>query len=260
MRSTIVPPEFTTSIVPDGTISIAPFGGPGSGKTRLFCTAPGRVGILSLDKKTRVTVQKWRLEHPKDMDKFVMPKKDFIRETNLDIDTMPEANQIHYYRKIVDEMKAAVKTMARMDDVRTICIDTGTVLFRSMYFAHFARSSRIIPRDRGAVYQEFEDFINSFQHKNLIIAHQPKDIWENDKDTGQKGPDGYKKLGHLVDTVIEMRVSRVKKLGSGKYIVRVSQSQSAPELEGQTILTDNEISFPALAMQIRPDSNPGDWL
>lgn len=256
MQKTISIKGFSVNPKADDQLAIAVFGEQGSGKTRFAITAPDPIGFIPLDRKSRKTVDKIA----KDLDKtVVMPDKDYIRVAEpMRLSVMkPDAAKV-YYRQHVDAVKHAAFTLAAHADIKTIVVDTGTQLWEDILFAHFGRTDRIMPRDRGPANQEMIDFLNALSHKNLIITHKAKEIWKSDKPTGKYELAGFPHIGYHVNTMIEFVCDQNKKIDeSDRFYINVLLCQDNPDIQGPNgnkLITDEMISFDVLSMFIFPEA------
>lgn len=279
MKEIKVSAEFTTDPKADDALAIATYGEQGSGKTRFSMTAPDPIGFIPLDRKARKTVERISAELNK---RVVMPKADFIRSENpmklamlkpwcdnaalivqWEQPLPPYCCARHYYRWHVNRVKAAAFKLYAHKDIRTIVIDTGTQLWEDILHAHFGRSDRIMPRDRGPANQEMIELLNNLAGKNLIITHKAREIWKNDKPTGRYEYAGFGHLGYHVNTIIHMVNDETKSADdSDRFLLNVMLCQDNPAIQGpggKALLTDDMITFQNLAFMIFPDDEPSKW-
>ncbi len=270
---------FVTNPKAEDALAIMLFGEQGSGKTRFLTTAPDPIGIVPLDRKTRKTVERIANEFGKTV---VMPKEDFVRvdnpmrlallkptcgqsiESKLE-DKVPKlCCAIHYYRWHVNRIKAAAFKLYAHPEIRTIGIDTGTQLWEDILFAHYGRSERIMPRDRGPANQEMIDFLNALSGKHLIMTHKAREVWRNDKPTGKYEWAGFAHLGYHSNVIAECVCDETKAEGEeDRFRMSVVMCQDNPSIQGpggRNLLTDDQISFQTLAYAIYPDSDPEQWV
>lgn len=250
-------------------ISMCNYGEHGTGKTRLIVTAPskdssGAVGVVPLDSKTRATIRDARRELSLEHKRFKFPAEDFIRHQQpMALAMMKPEEAIKYYRKHVNKIKDACWTLAEDKQVSTIAIDSGSQLWEDVLYAHYGRSQRILPRDRGPANQEMRDLLNSLQDKHLIVTHRSKEVWRNDKPTGLREPSGYSDMGYYVNVLAEHEHNqKPDRARNWRFSLSVRMCQARAALQGpdgENLLTDDSITFAALAMNIFPDSSPEDW-
>lgn len=258
--------EFTSlngQVTPE-KLALCNYGAPGTGKTRFLVTAPGPIGVIPLDRKARGTIERARLELCPDK-QIIFPKQDFIRHENpLQLTLMNPEESKTYYRQHVNAIKRATYTLAEMPDskCKTIAIDSGSQLFEDIFYANYGRNLKIMPRDRGDSNQEMRDFLNSLQHKHLIITHRASEIWRGpegkEKPTGEFKHKGWTEIGYYVNVLVE----NARNEGDGEFVMNVAMCQANASLHGdsgQKVLTGDAITFQMLAMLIFPESKWEDW-
>lgn len=257
-------------------LTVATFGAPGVGKSRLGATMPGKIGAVILDRKGRFSVSKAAQEFGKTV---LMPAEDFVRASQpmliatlrplcdkpvkVDIaEDQPACCATHYYRWHVNRIKAAMFELAEICD--SLFLDTGTQFWEDILFAHFGRAQRIMPIDRGAPNQEMKDFVNAVSHRHLLITHQPKEVWRAEKPTGIFEQAGYPHIGHYVSIMLEQRRVEIRDGVNRRYafIADVKQCQANAALygdDGKAILEDDSVTFQNLALKVYPNSEPEMW-
>lgn len=264
-------------------LCIASFGGPGSGKTNFALTAPvgrrpkGGIGIIALERKTKPTFLKANETHKK---RLYWPQTDLIRHDNpMKIVSMqgfckqekeitntkiaPACCEIHYYRWHRIRILATYYSMLEMDDLETIVIDSGSQLKEDLLMAHYGRTNKVMMRDRGEFNQDWKDILNSGQHKHLIITHHPTEIYSNDKPTGRFTWNGYNKIGHQCNLIIEQKYDPRDESWSIDCVL----CQNRPELIGKTLpdedifgeVGNDGLTFQNLAMSVYPDADPEEY-
>lgn len=277
MRSiSVAIPGFTTDTTATDKHCFAVFGGPGAGKTRFTISAPDPIGFVSLDRKSRKTVDVIRQE----LDKVVyMSDENLIQPVNpmkmamlapdctskvvkVNTPTAPMCCAKHFHRWQVNRIKEAVYTLHAHPAIRTIVIDGMTTFWEDVLFAEFGRSQRIMPRDRSTPNREMKEFILSLKDKHLILTHESRDVWKNDKPTDRCELAGWSHTGYNVNAEIEFVCDEHKaETDEGRFYVNVHRCQSNPNIQGpggKKVLTDDMITFDYLATLIDPDWNPDD--
>lgn len=245
-------PGTTMSLSPDDKPALGVFGLEGTGKSRLAATAPGPLGLLSLDKKSKRTFQEIAGKLGTVVvsnDKPLMSDKDAISMALTDGDGDPKAlaKIKSTYTDVVHRVFDLGMAYAAHSDIQTIVVDTCSQLFDFILFSHFGRRNQITPTSRGAANQDLIDFINATRSKNLVLIHRSKEIW---KATGQydkqgnaiKEPsgkfeqEGYKHVGGFLTANLELTSKRIKTDDlSAKFRVKVVTSQSNCLMEGQDL-------------------------
>lgn len=260
------------------SIALGLFGEQGTGKTRLLTTMPDPIGIIPLDRKCRATVSRIAEELGKVV---VFPKADFIRVENpmrlsmlkptcggnVEVKLTDKEPRyccaIHYYRWHVNRIKAAAYRLYDHPDIRSIGIDTGTQLWEDILFAHYGRSERIMPRDRGPANQEMIEFLNCLSGKHLAITHKAREVWKNDKPTGRYEWAGFPHLGYHVNVIAECTCDETKGPDDeNRFALNVVMCQDNPDIQGpggKRLLVDDQINFQMLAYSIYPEVDPDTW-
>jgi hypothetical protein len=86
----------------------------------------------------------------------------------------------------------------------------------------------------------------------LLITHQVKEIWRNEKPTGLYDWDGYNALDYYTNVIIEQEHDDTH----SAFYVSIRLCQEQPELLGDAgarILMDDQITFPTLAALVNPN-------
>lgn len=234
------------------------FGKAGSGKSRLLCTMPGKTGVIPLDRKTRRTLERVAVEMALPKGKIVMPKEDFIRVINpMKLIMMEPDAQMKFYRDHFNKVKDAIWTLAEDAKVESIGIDTGSQMAEDCLFANYGRDSKIYPRDRGAFNSELKQLFASISHKQVLVTHESRAIWKNDKPTDNSEWVGWSKLDYNTNVIVELTGPPDTKKLDHQFGLTIRLSQDRPDLIGETILTDELISWEMLATYLYPEGNWG---
>jgi len=265
--------EFTSNIMAsvDHHLCIALHGLEGSGKTRFIATAPDPIGVVALDRKTRYTIAVVAEEFGK---KVFMPTEDFIRHGDpIKLASMNEPTAKKHYMDHVKRVMEACYLLRDHKDIKTVALDTGSQLWEDIMIAEYGRNQRVLPRDRGPVNQMMIDFLNAMTGKHFIITHKAKELWKNDKPTGQYGPSGFGHVGYHATVMCEMKSN--EKFGSEKkgvpewqFAMSVKKCQANALLQGEDgldLLTepsddpDYDITFKNLAKMVYPLIDEEVW-
>lgn len=207
---------------------ISTYGGPGSGKSRLAGTAPGAIGLIPTERKSRQTVLRTAAEFGR---KVIVPEIDLIRTDNpmllgmmaqscvvvgddkhknwtpgqiqdemqrlsalIKLDSArPSCCQRHYFRWHVQRVKSVAFRMADDPSIRTIVIDTFGALVDDISYANYGITGVIDPKEFGFapredMNKEVREFLNCISHKNLVLTHHSSDVWKDGKPTNQTKP------------------------------------------------------------------------
>jgi hypothetical protein len=233
-------------------LAIASFGRSGSGKTRFICTMPGKVGVIPLDRKSRRTIERASAEMGLKKGHIIMPATDFVRlENPMKLAMMGNDEAMAFYRSHVNRIKDAIYTLAEMSGVESICIDSATQLSEDTLFACYGRDQKIMPRDRGLYNGELKNLLASIQHRQVLLTHEARSIWKNDKPTARDEMTGWSKMEYNTNLMVE----HSRTVLTGDYNLTIRQSQDRPDLIGEALVND-DITFPMLATMLYPD---GDW-
>jgi hypothetical protein len=242
--------------VPEDKLSILSYGEAGVGKTELIASAleVGNVGVIPLDRKTRRTLAKAAAgRYAATGNKLYFPPEDFIRHAKpMEVAMMDTSAAMAYYTTHKNKIMDAIYTFVERKDIDTIGIDSGTQLWEDIMFSHFGRAQRIMPRDRGPANQDIKDIMNALQEKHVIITHQATEVWKNDKPTGKFEWSGFSRLDYYCNVIVEQTHNEK----TNTYGLVVRGCQDMPELIGQEILNDENITFQMLGMTVYPE---GEW-
>lgn len=189
-------------------------------------------------------------------------------------DKQPTCCQIHYYRWHANRTKSVAYREYDHPGVKTLAFDTFGQFVEDLLYANYGRVENIIPLEKKVFNQEVRDFINAIADKNLIFTHHSAQIWQDNKPTSKWKPmSAFSKLGHY--TSVEVRQWRTRDLSDGDFIrlkkqgidpgeitygLTVLDCQANPELIGQDLLFDEDITFANLAMRVYPDGDPEQWM
>ena len=259
------------------TLALAIYGPAGAGKTRLACQAPGIVGIVPLNRKTRQTAQTVSKELGKRM---VIPSVDLYKSTNPALASMlqpdcgasaevnPDLEQpwccaIHNSRWSVERTKRVAFSL--LDRCDSILIDGFDIFCTDVLSAHFGRTQRIMPRDREPYNKEIQEFLGALQGKHLILTMSQKEVWKNDKPTGEFDWSGWPHLSYHVNCIVRMEINEKynpQRDDDWRFALNMVLCQSNPTIigkSGEKLLTDSAITFVGLALQVYPGSDAEKW-
>jgi hypothetical protein len=273
---------------------VSTYGPEGSGKSAFCGTAPGAIGVLPTEHKSRQSILKSAEEHGK---RVILPEIDLVRSSRpMLLDSMPAACvvaeggranwtpaavagemarigksmtldgdtpsccQQHFYRWHVGRAKSVLFRMYDMVEIKTIVIDTFGQLVEDLLFANYGRTDSIMPLDKKSFNQEVRDLLNNLSGKNLILTHHESAVWKDNKPTTRTKPtSSFNKLGHYTSVMIHQKRDVSKALGDGRYVVTVDDCQANVELIGLDLLVDEGIAFQNLAALVYPESSGGEW-
>ncbi len=244
-------PGTTSALIPDDRPAIGVFGIEGTGKTRFAATAPGPIGLIALDKKSKRTFQDIASKLETQVisnDKPFLSDADSIRMAMISGDNPTGLLEIkNTYTTALKSIFDMACAFAAHPEIKTIVVDTCSQLFEMILFSHFGRRNQIQPTSRGAANQDMIDFVNACRSRNLVLIHRSKEIWKAtgafDKQGGAiKEPsgkfeqEGFKHIGGFLTANLEFTSKRVKTDDlSAKFRAKVVTSQSNCLMEGQDL-------------------------
>uniref|UniRef100_A0A6M3IK90 Putative ATPase domain containing protein n=1 Tax=viral metagenome TaxID=1070528 RepID=A0A6M3IK90_9ZZZZ len=101
-----------------------------------------------------------------------------------------------------------------LEEAATVVVDTGTKLWEVARsgIAERLGVANLMPFQYGDANQAMSALVGEAQQKkvNVVFTHHMKDIYENEVNTGKKAPDGFKRLGGLVDWDLFLEIRRDK--------------------------------------------------
>lgn len=244
-------PGTTSILMPDDKPAIGVYGVEGTGKTRFAATAPGPIGLLALDKKSKRTfleIATARETLVISNDKPLMTDAQAIKMamTNGD-DPRGLAEIKQAYEAVVQAVFDLGMAYAKHPEIKTIVVDTNSQFFDWILFSHFGRRNQIPPISRGAANQDMIDFVNALRSKNLVLIHRSKEIWKPTGATdgggkpirepsGKYEADGFKNIGAFLTASLELTSKRVKVESlDTKFRAKVVTSQMNVLMEGQDL-------------------------
>ena len=236
---------------------IGVFGGEGSGKTRLCCTATdwanehGYVpGWIICDRKTRKTVKDYHAENALQLP--LMNQNDFLTQqqaialaTNTNFDEVRKS-----YEVVTASLFKAVADLAAVKQVNPIIIDSGTWVWDAIGFSHFGRKQDVgKSRVWGPPKQDWTDLMDSLQHKLVFVTLKAKDEYRNDNRTGRQTWDGPPHLGYCTTSVVRCNFDPHATVDYvwDRFSLDVVESQDNVALAGQNgVLTGMDVNLTAL--------------
>ncbi len=242
-------PGATEILTPDDKPSIGVYGVEGTGKTRFAATAPGPIGLLALDKKSKRTFMEVAGALGTQVlvnDKPLMSDSKAIEMAMATDDAKGVAEIKQAYDAAVAAVLKLAMAYAKHPEIRTIVVDTASQLFDWILFKHFGRRNQIQPVSRAGPNQEMIDFVNTLRSKNLVLIHRSKEIWKPTGATDGKGnpirepsgkfeADGFKNIGGFLTANIELTSKKVATDLDTKFRAKVTTSQMNVLMEGQDL-------------------------
>lgn len=255
-----------TSLSPD-KLSVGSFGASNVGKTRFIATMPdnhgeGFIGCIPLNRKTRRTLEREAIVNSK---RILFPKQDFIRLAKpMELALMSVDATRAFYKEHLTNIRNALFTLVERKDVVSIAIDSGTQLSEDTLFSEYGRTEKILQRDRGAYNQDMKEILDVCQDKHFVITHESTGVYVNDKQVpGKSTWKGYGRLDFNVNIIVEHTFKSTPNVTVDKndleFGLHVRLCQDRPDLIGDKILENDDITFQMLALTIYPDSDVSDW-
>lgn len=234
------------------------------GKTHLALTAPGPIGIQSLDFGTEGIVEK-----------FEDDKNIIVREYDLSYDftiatkgeeAVQQADEIReeYWAPFVRDSEDLFK------NCRTVVWDTATEVWEMLRLAYFGKLEKNPQLAYGPVNAEYKALcrLANTHRTNFVMIHQQtkvyKNIMEGDKlksiETDEWKRQGNNKIGYLVHTYVEQTfempvTNRQGQITTpGKFKTKVLGSRFAPESTGMVL---EGVDFETLMSVVAPHVE--DW-
>lgn len=253
-------PGFSQTINQEDNGCFGIFGGEGSGKTHLCCTATDWAlargytpAWIICDRKTRKTVRDYHAQSGltlplMNQDDFLTQKQSIALATCTNFDDVKKA-----YEKVTEDLFKATASIADATKVNPIVIDSGTWVWDAISFSHFGRKQEVgKSRVWGPPKQDFTDLMDSLQHKLVLITFKARDEYKNDQRTGKQGPDGPPHIGYCTTSMIRCRFESTRQLKDGetyvdRFAMDVYQSQDNVGIAGvDDVLTGAAITLESL--------------
>ena len=196
------------------------------GKNHFAFTAPGPIGIISLDLGMDGVVQK-----------FQNKKEVWVAEHRVNTTKLRAEHSMEDVAGVANEawdniMRDYGEMLA--SGARTGIIDTSTELWEILRLARFGKLDQVRPHHYGPVNAEFREVIRMAYDTdmNLLLLHKMKPEYINDKNTGDVRRAGFSDMGFLVQVIVQCwRDDEVK--APDCFHVTVTDSRHDPSLNGQ---------------------------
>ena len=205
-----------------------------SGKTHFSLTAPDPIGYISLDIGLEGVIHKFN------------HKRIQVFEFEIPLPTPDEAEPVDYL-KLWGEVRRTYQSLLDCKSVRSVIVDTGTKLWALNRLARFGKLSNVKPHHYGPVNAEYEGLINKAKStdKNLILIHQLRDKYVNDKRTDEVERSGFKNTG------FEVQANAVSWWDEeeGGFKLKVTDSRHNPKVRGLE-LSGGMVDFEILSSMV----------
>lgn len=255
------------------------------GKTQFALTAPGDLGIISLDVNCKPVAKKYLQNNPESKNIHVA---EFMRSA------LSQIEDINNLKAHWNKVRDAHYKMLDMKSIRTIIWDTHTQMWEDCKLAYVGREKpdlsaevdaqgnptgkkfstrKTMPRDLGEAKRDIREMINACGDKNLVILCTAKDVWTNDVKTTDIERVGMPGVEYLS----QCEVMLFRDALSGEYVGRILGSTANSDLRGRpgTVsfqgkdiwrpsedeLVGEEINFAMVGWKVFPElTEYEDWL
>jgi len=224
------------------------------GKTHWALTAPGPIAYINIDTGGEGVIEKFKADGKQILEWPVEAPDDSGSATDVSKRSAP------IWDKLVKGWRAGLAY------ARTTIVDTGTEAWEILRLARFGKVSQVKPHHYGPVNAEFRRLIRESydSDSNLILIHKQKPKYVNDKRTDQYERSGFGDIGFAVQVAVYSYQE-----GDGKFHTQVLNCRQNAGLKWRDYEDDSDVefasmvglnSFPALAMDIFPDTTIEDWV
>lgn len=240
------------------------------GKDHFGFTAPGPIGVISLDIGIDGVIQKfqdkkeiWVADYRVGVGLTGSLKKPTLEDMQAVSDVCAKvwAGIVKDYLDIMD------------GGARSVIIDTGSELWEILRMARFGKLTQVMPHHYGPVNAEFREFIRAAYDRtrengypedvNLIMLHKLKDEWRDGADgkghrTGEYKRAGMSDAGFLVQVNAVAWRDPTELAVPNCFHLTVTDCRQNPDMAG-TDLSGDLCTFPNLAGLVL-DCNPEEFL
>jgi len=192
----------------------------GCGKTHFMFTAPEKLTVFDFEGRTEDVKSKFEGKDI-EIEEYILP---------IQWQAKKKTYGSKEYQDFVDQYQEA------LEDSQSIGVDTGTSLWSIVRAARTEElgAQDLVPYQYGEPNARMQAIISLAKKKrrNLILTQHIRDVYVNDKATGEKEPDGFSHLPNLVDFDIRMElkvtkqgvstVSTIRKCGLDRSLVGTS--------------------------------------
>lgn len=233
-----------------------------SGKTHFALTAPGDIGVIDINRGLEGVIQKFQ------------KKKDIY---HLKVETArDQQTAITNFRKFEE----AWRKLLTETKVRSLIVDNFGEVWELARIAQFGQQSSRARNygDLNALMDELLDMPldEANQNTNVILIHNLKDEWVDDKQTGRLARWGYKNTKHKaqINALIEMPgeyYDRLRYVGTDtykseardtddttKHRLTINNSRFDSDDKDQ-MFEDDKCNFKSLAMWVHPKVPSSHW-
>lgn len=223
----------------------------GTGRTWFWLTAPGPIGVISLDRGLEGVIEP-----------FAELKPIYCKEYD-------------FYQGGVEEAFSQSDAIALRDQIikdfyhlcehaRSVVLDKESTFWKICRYAEFGFAGKDIPKNFDKLNARYEKVMNHPKALTInfgcITDVKEKWVSQNSKSEGETEVAGYNNIHGIVNTCLHH-----ERLGAGKFQVTVGKTRgpAAVDVQDQTfsanINGDGGFDIPTLGQMLYPDSDLSDW-
>lgn len=214
-----------------------------SGKSRLIFQMPQPIGILNFDRSLDDLIAEF-------------PDVDVIVKDMSHMISPGEALTQQEAQAIEAEFKKGYDALLNHQHVRSVGIDKGTTLWEVARYAEFGSASARA-HHYVAVNLRMRGYLLAYQQhmKNVVITHDLKEEYVDEKPTGRMIIDGFKYTESLMQ--VNTTMWREEK-DDREFKLRIDGCALNAGVVGEELEDDN-ITFGQIALLVLEDTQPSDW-
>jgi hypothetical protein len=223
---------------------------PKYGKTHFCCTAPGPIAFHNFDLGLEGVVEDFKDKEIYNFE-YQVPMSAML--PGSEFSSMASASEKvwkEYLRNFRD-------TLSKM---RTVVVDTGTEAWALVRLARLGKLTSILPIQYTAVNAEFRQLIQLAlgQNKtNVIFTHKVKDVYKDDKKTGEVERAGFGEIEYDVQTVLKATRDYTK-AGVDQFGIEVAACRANLSATGKRFV-GTDCTFAKVACAIYPSTTEENW-
>ena len=185
-------------------LSMLVYGEDGSGKTKFWLTAPGKIRVFNFDRKPEAWWEPYLVKGI-DHEQVVGYKQEapLNGETDEKMIAKIKDKNSEIMEKFFQSLESAWKSSA----FSTIVIDNGTEVNSVNKLAEFGKVSKIMPTDYPALRNTLRRMTNlasQYGAKNFIITCEENEKYAGNKGTGIMKQDMDKTIRHASNVILHM--------------------------------------------------------
>lgn len=239
-------------------------GPPKVGKTHFYSTAPGAIGVQSMDFGTEGVIDKFP-DTTFDVREYNFAYDFTIKSRGDEATEQADAIKTNYWAPFNND---ATEFFAD-PNIKTVVWDTASEVWEMLRLAHFGKLQQNPQLAYGPVNAEYKALVRmaNIARKNLILVHQMskeyKDVDGKPQETGNFKRTGNNKIDYLVHTYVRLHydepVKNVKGVvvTPGKFKTEILRSRFNPDVNGMVIDTPDFVTLMSL---VAPHVEAEAWL